>query len=180
MILNEGLEQHDLKRLVHQELHVDEYKSKMGKDEDIVVLSFKVVGREPAQDLVNFIEKGYEWVIDADLSSGEMDDGDYLVFVEIDRTPEVPENIMQMIDEVLRLTDQSLDEWSVYLNQTKQKHPLNLEILKTNVASTPMEYLARYGKKELDEMRNAAGVPVTTKAPKNDYTQSLRSLAGII
>ena len=109
-----------------------------------------------------------------------MDDGDYLVFVEIDRTPEVPENIMQMIDEVLRLTDQSLDEWSVYLNQTKQKHPLNLEILKTNVASTPMEYLARYGKKELDEMRNAAGVPVTTKAPKNDYTQSLRSLAGII
>ena len=41
MILNEGLEQHDLKRLVHPELHVDEYKSKMGKDEDIVVLSFK-------------------------------------------------------------------------------------------------------------------------------------------
>lgn len=180
MELNEGLEQHDLKRLVHPELHVDEYKSKMGKDEDIVVLSFKVIGREPAQDLVNFVEKGYEWVIDADLSSGEMDDGDYLVFVEMDRTPEVAENIMQMIDEVLRLTDQSLDEWSVYLNQTKQKHPLNLEILKTNVASTPMEYLARYGKKELDEMRNAAGVPVTTKAPKNDYTQSLRSLAGII
>ena len=180
MELNEGLEQNDLKRLVHPEIHVDEYKSKMGKDEDIVVLSFKVIGREPAQDLVNFVEKGYEWVIDADLSSGEMDDGDYLVFVEMDRTPEVAANIMQMIDEVLRLTDQSLDEWSVYLNQTKQKHPLNLDILKTNIAATPTEYISRYGRKELDEMRNAAGIPVHTRAPKNDYTQTLRSLAGIL
>ena len=75
--INEGLEQNDLKRLILPELHIDEYKSKMGKDEDVIVLSFKVSGREPAEDLVNFIEKGYEWILDADVSAGEMDDGDF-------------------------------------------------------------------------------------------------------
>ena len=58
--ITEGLEANDLKRLVHNELHIDEFKSKMGRDEDVVVISFKVTGREPAEDLVNFIEKGYE------------------------------------------------------------------------------------------------------------------------
>ena len=53
--INEGLEHSDLKRLVHPELHIDAYKSKMGRDEDIVVVSFKITGREPAEDLVNFI-----------------------------------------------------------------------------------------------------------------------------
>jgi hypothetical protein len=51
---------------------------------------------------------------------------------------------------------------------------------KNNVPLTSSSYRAKYGKKELDEMRNAAGIPVTTRAPKNDHTQSLRSLAGIL
>ena len=69
--LNENLEHNDLKRLVHPELHIDEYKSKMGDDSDVCVVSFKVSGKEPAADLVSFIEKGYEFVLDADVSSGE-------------------------------------------------------------------------------------------------------------
>ena len=61
----------DLNRLVHNELHIDEYKSKMGTDEDVCVISFKVSGKEPGADLVSFIEKGYDFVLDADVSSGE-------------------------------------------------------------------------------------------------------------
>ena len=33
--LNENLEGGDLKRLVHDELHIDEFKSKMGDDADV-------------------------------------------------------------------------------------------------------------------------------------------------
>jgi hypothetical protein len=55
--LTEGLEINDLKRLVHTELHIDEFKSKLGRDEDIIVLSFKLTGRAPASDLVDFLEK---------------------------------------------------------------------------------------------------------------------------
>ena len=60
--LFEGLEAGDLARLIHPELHVDEFKSKLGDDADVVVVSFKVDSKEPANDLVAFIEKGYDWV----------------------------------------------------------------------------------------------------------------------
>lgn len=176
----EGLEQNDLKRLVHPELHVDEYKSKMGKDEDIVVLSFKVTGREPAEDLVNFIEKGYDWVLDADVSSGELDDGDYLVFVEFDREPSVADNVMVLLKDMMNLTDQTLSDWRLQVRSNPNQIELTADNFRSNVPLTASSYQARYGKKGLDEMRNAAGIAVTTKAPKNDHTQSLRSLAGIL
>jgi hypothetical protein len=178
--LNEGLEKNDLMRLVHPELHIDEFKSKMGKDEDIVVISFKITGREAAEDLVNFIEKGYDWVIDADISSGEVDDGDYLVFVECDRTVEVADNIITMMEDLMNLTNQDLSDWRLRIRTSTNDHDLTVDSIRTNVPLTTEDYLRRFGKRELDEMRNAAGVPVTTTAPKNDYTQSLRSLAGIL
>jgi|LakMenE18May11ns_1017448.scaffolds.fasta_scaffold9954893_11 hypothetical protein len=178
--INEGLEANNLMRLVHPELHIDEYKSKMGRDEDIIVLSFKVTGREPAEDLVNFIEKGYEWVIDADISAGEMNDGDYIVFVECDRTRDIPDLVMSMMKDLMNLTDQDLDDWRMIVRSNPAELELTADSIGTNVPLTTQDYLRKFGTKELDEMRNAAGVAVTTKAPKNDYTQSLRSLAGIL
>ena len=96
-----GLEAGNLRKLIHPELHIDEFKSKLGDDDEICVISFKVNGKEPAQDLVNFIEKGYDWVVDADVSSGEMDDGDYIVFLEINRDRELPENVMDMMEDIM-------------------------------------------------------------------------------
>jgi hypothetical protein len=178
--INEGLEQNDLARLVHPELHIDEYKSKMGKDEDVVVLSLKVSGREPAEDLVNFIEKGYDWVLDADVSAGELDDGDFLVFVECDREPNAAENVMAMMKDVMNLTSQVLDEWSIQIRSNPNKLELTADNIRNNVPLTSSSYQAQYGKKGLDEMRTAAGIAVTTRAPVNDYTQTIRSLAGIL
>jgi hypothetical protein len=178
--ITEGLEQNDLKRLVHPELHIDEYKSKMGKDEDVIVLSFKVTGREPAEDLVNFIEKGYEWILDADVSAGELDDGDFLVFVEIDRSTDAVDNILALMQDIMNLTDQNLEDWTLQSRSNPTKLELSVDSIKNHVPLSSSNYLAKYGKKELDEMRNAAGIAVTTRAPKNDHTQSLRSLAGIL
>lgn len=178
--INEGLEQNDLARLVTPELHIDEYKSKMGKDEDIVVLSFKVAGREPAEDLVNFIEKGYEWILDADVSAGELDDGDFLVFVEMDREPAVAENVMAMMKDILNLTSQVLGEWSMQIRSKPEKLKLTADNIRNNVPLSTSSYQAQYGKQGLDEMRTAAGVRVTTRAPVNDHTQTIRSLAGIL
>jgi hypothetical protein len=178
--ITEGLEKSDLKRLVHPELHIDEFKSKMGRDEDIIVISFKVTGREPAEDLVNFIEKGYDWVIDADISSGEMEDGDYIVFVECDREPSVVDKLVILMEDIMNLTDQKLSDWRVHYRSDHIDHDFTADDLRNNIPLTSESYLQKFGKKELDEMRTAAGVTVTTKAPKNDYTQALRSLAGIL
>lgn len=177
---NEGLEQNDLRRLVNDDLHIDEFKSKLGKDQDIVVLSFKVKGKEPATDLVNFIEKGYDWVVDADVSSGELSDGDYLVFVECDRNNDVPEQIMILLSDLENITDISPDNWFVRYKNIGSKEPVTLDNLKNLIPLTSAEYDQRFGTKELDKLKSVAGVKVNTKAPKNDFTESLRIAAGII
>jgi hypothetical protein len=180
LLLNEGLEPNDLKRLVNNDLHIDEFKSKLGKDSDVVVLSFKVTGKEPAVDLVNFIEKGYDWVIDADVSSGELDDGDYLVFVECDRDQNVPEQIVSLIDDLENITDIPPKDWYVRYKNTGVKEPLTHDAVKSLVPLSAQDYQQRFSDQEIDKLKAAAGVPVTTKAPKNDFTESLRIAAGIL
>ena len=179
--LNENLELGDLKRLVHPELHIDEYKSKMGDDADVVVISFKVAGKEPSADLVSFVEKGYDFVLDADVSSGEKEGGDYLVFVELERTDKVPEQVMQIIEDLLNLTEQTIDEWRVKYHKSHRSHDLTEESLKDIIPLTADEYSAKYDKEsdELDSLKSAAGLDVDTVAPKNEYTESLRVAAGI-
>ena len=81
--LDEGSYRGDLQRLVGPELHIDQHRSKMGEDDDIIVVSFKVQGKEPANDLVSFLETGYDFILDADASPGEISPGRFLVFFEI-------------------------------------------------------------------------------------------------
>ncbi len=183
----------DLTRLVHNELHIDEYKSKMGTDADICVISFKVAGKEPSADLVSFIEKGYDFVLDADVSSGEKEGGDYLVFVELERSEKLPEQIIEIMDDIMNLTQQKIEDWRVRYYKSVTDHELTKESLANIIPLTSEEYSAKYDKedeevdstepeditKDLDAMKTAAGVPVTTTAPVNDFTESLRVAAGL-
>ena len=182
-ILRENLEIGDLKRLVHPELHIDEFKSKMGDDADICVLSFKVGAKEPSQDLVNFIEHGYDWVLDADVSSGEKEDGDYLVFVECDRNKELPTKIVDLMGDLLNLTEQNLEEWSVSYFGSEKSLPITVETLTKMIPLTVKAYRKKYERDdshiELDKLKTAAGIDVDTTAPINEYTDQLRIAAGI-
>ena len=179
--LKEGLEKGDLERLVSPKISIDEYKSKMGSDEEIVVVSFTLQGKEPALDLVNFVEKSYEWVADADVSSGEVFDGSYIVFVEIERTPDVAEQIVEMLQDLERLTEHKVQDWKVEYAKTKQTVEPDVESLKAAIPGTPHEYrtIAKRQSNEIDQLKTAAGVRVDTVAPKNDFTESIRIMAGI-
>lgn len=178
----ENLEQGDLKRLVHDELHIDQYKSKMGSDEDVCVLSFKVSGKEPSNDLVNFIEKGYDFVLDADVSSGEKEGGDYLVFVELDRTEKLPDQIISIIEDIENLTEIPIDTWRFRYRKSNKEHALSKESLSRIVPLTPEVYVERFEREqdELDAMKTTAGIDVDTRAPDNEMTEGLRRLAGLI
>jgi len=104
MELSEALRASDLKNLVKNVFDVDAYKSKIGNDRDIVVLSFTVDSKDPAEDLEHFFEMGYQFVMDAEATSGEMDDGKHRVFVEIERSRHIAEQIMELVDGVKKLT----------------------------------------------------------------------------
>ena len=102
--INESLHPEDLRGMVKKVFEIDSFKSKIGDDQDVVVVSFTVEYEDPAKDLENFIEMGYEFVLDADTSPGETDDGTYKVFVELERGRHVAEQIMAMLDGIERLT----------------------------------------------------------------------------
>ena len=81
----------------------------MGEDQDIVVLGFKLEDKYPAIDLMEFIEKGYSFILDADMSTGEEHDGKYQVFVELERTRKLPKQIKDMLEGIGQLCD--CKEW---------------------------------------------------------------------
>ena len=97
------LHANDLRHFVKKTFEVDSFKSKIGDDEDVVTLSFTVDHEDPAKDLENFIEMGYSFVLDADTSPGETDDGTYKVFVELERGRHVAEQIREMLDGIEKL-----------------------------------------------------------------------------
>ena len=177
--LSEGLEQGDLDRLVHNKLHVDEFKSKMGSDADIIVLSFKVDGKEPARDLMNFIERGYDWILDADISSGELEDGQYLVFAELERDTAAAKHIYQLMSDIMNLTDTDLSDWKFQYRKNSREHDITSDNIADIIPMTPESYRSKFGDKELDAMKAAAGVSTQRKAPVNSWTESLRAAAGI-
>lgn len=177
--LNENLKKHDLIDLVSHKVHIDEYRSKMGSDSDVVVISFKVNGKEPGLDLVDFIEKAYPFVLDADISSGEMDDGEYLVFIELERRSRLVEQILKMISELKNLVNIEAKDFVFKYTKDGEYHPISFNTLSKIIPLTPHDYKVKYEKEPLDEMRTAAGLKVKSKVSKNEYTESLQIAAGI-
>jgi hypothetical protein len=102
-MINESLKSNDLRHFVKKVVEIDSYKSKIGDDQDIVVLSFTVDHEDPAKDLENFIEMGYDFVLDADVSSGELDDGTYKVYVELERSRHVVDQILELLEGIKKL-----------------------------------------------------------------------------
>jgi len=95
--LFEGLKSDDLKDLIKSTFEIDSYKSKMGDDEHTVVICFEVTGKEPAADLVKFIETGYDYVLDADVSDTEDKEGIFRVFVELERCNKIAHQIHEIM-----------------------------------------------------------------------------------
>ncbi len=136
--LNEGLRSNDLKDMVHSVLTIDTHRSKMGEDRDVCVLSFTVKDRNPAKDLMEFIEKGYNFVLDADVSSGENENGEYLVFVELNRTPKLAENIKELEYGISKLTD--IDDFKFKYYKEDSVHDLREETISSIVPTSPTDY----------------------------------------
>lgn len=150
-ILFEGLRPMDLHDMISPLFEVDAYKSKMGEDRDICVISFRVKDRNPARDLMEFIEKGFEFVLDSDVSSGENDAGEYFVFVEIQRTPKIIDNIEDLTYGVRKLT--GIDDWKFKYYKEDQALPANRESLQEHIPFTSGRYDELVNKNRVREMK---------------------------
>ena len=105
ILVNEGLKAGDLEGLVSRRFSVDQFKSKMGEDRNIMVLAFSVDGQAAAKDLERFAETGFKEVLDADATPGTLEDGKHRVFVEFARVESVDQHILRFLEDLSKLTN---------------------------------------------------------------------------
>ena len=177
--LSESLGFKDLEGMMKPTIHVDEFSSKMGDDDDIVVISFFVRDPQAAKDLMSWFEKGYDFVLDADRSPGEIKPGRYLVYVELRRRSTAGANVEQLLDDLNTLTEwEDSSAWTMHYRD--KEIPFSRDTFDATVPLSPRAYRDRY-EKDLNEVRLAAGLPVVTTYNKRDRTlQAIQSAAGII
>jgi hypothetical protein len=108
MRIDEGLRQGDLEGMVLPLITIDEYASKID-DASAIVVGFYVFEEDAAHDLSNFLERTPHMVMDTDVSPAPTKDGYYVCFVEMSRSADFPESLVELLQDVSRLTKNS--EW---------------------------------------------------------------------
>jgi len=177
--LFESLDYKELEGLMKPTVHVDEFSSKMGDDDDIIVISFFLRDAQAAKDLMSWFEKGYDFVIDADKSPGEIKPNRYLVYVEIRRRSTAGAHVEQLLDDLNTLTEfEDSKDWTMHYRG--KSIPFSRDAFDSTVPLSPRAYRERY-ESDLNEMRTAAGLPVIVSYDKKDRAlQAIQTAAGIL
>ena len=149
---SEGLKAGDLDGVISNKFSIDQYKSKMGEDKNILVLAFTVDSLAPAKDLERFAETGYKSILDADATPGTLEDGKHKVFVEFARTPDVISQICSFLEDLKKLTNHENFEYTY----RKGENPTIVSIgtLAEVVPTTPEAYEQRLNEIKVDEARS--------------------------
>lgn len=176
--LNEGLNYRDLVGQVEPKITIDEYAAKMGKDADIVTVTFVVNSKMAAKDLTSWLELGYDFVLDASVSSGEVMSGKYLVFMEIKRRSACLGRIIEVLADLQTLTDIPLDDWQVSVDD--EIYRADEEELKEVVSTYPQQYRDKVEKqKEINEFRQIAGLAVPNNREQDAEIKNFKAIAGL-
>jgi hypothetical protein len=176
-ILNEGLDYHDLVNQVLPTVSVDEYAAKMGEDDEIVTLAFTVKGRQVGEDLADWLEKGYDYVLDAQVSDGELEPGKFIVFVEMDRRTTVPKRIVELVDDLNTLTDLKVSDWTIVIKD--EEYDADENQLRQVIVLSPHQY-RKEKESGLNEMRELSGMePKKIFHKKDSSLKEYLSKAGL-
>lgn len=182
-ILNESLDYLDMEDQISDVMTIDEYAAKMGSDKDIVTLTFTVHSKLAAKDLVTWFERGYDWVLDASVSDGELEPGKWLVFVEMERRSRVPSRVISLLSDLETLTGLKIKDWSIDIEG--DEFDASEEILHQKLILNPNQYEElRQGEEvekegELNEMRKRAGIETKLFYNEDEYIKNLKAMAGM-
>jgi hypothetical protein len=182
-VLTEGLKHMDMENQMLPYIGIDQYESSIGENDDMITLDFLVKGKAQAQDLAEWFERGYDWVVDADSSPGEVKDGNYIVFVEMSRRTRVPEYIIEMLEDLDTLTGFELQDWKVKIKDEEIKP--SLEAIKDKLELSPHIYRETHPDKDgdstLNEWKQIAGVSMTSTPNKDsEEIRAIKRQAGLL
>jgi hypothetical protein len=152
MRLDETLLAGDLEHLVSRIFEIDSFKSKIGGDGEMVVLSFTVDDKAPADDLARFLEMGYDYIIDADATNGPLENGKHKVFVELKRSRYIAKQIYDILDGVGRLT--KIENFKFRYYKSFKSISATMENLEEYVPIDVNSYEDRINNSRLDNFSN--------------------------
>ena len=183
-VLNESLDYMDMVDQIGETITIDEYSAKMGKDKDIVTVTFTAHSKLAAEDLVTWFERGYDFVLDASVSEGELEPGKWLVFAELDRRSKVPNRIITLLSDLETLTDIKLKDWKVEIEG--EECEANEDAIREHMILNPNVYKDEKEEAEnelededLNEMRIRAGIDVKSMYVEDEYIKNLKAIAGM-
>ena len=171
-----GLEYKCLSGMMKPTIHIDEFKSKMGEDDDVCVASFYITDENAAKDLVSWFEKGYDFILDADRSPGEIKPNKYLVYVEMRRRSNLANNLSQIIEDLQTLTDIEPQDWTfTHKRDTQEFNEANFNRI---IATSPKAYRLDQ-ELALNEYRERAGLKTVSTYENDEAIQQLKNKAGL-
>lgn len=176
----ENIDHGDMENILLPKVTVDEYKSRVGKDKDIVTLAFTVKSEQAGKDLTSWFERGYDFVLDAKVSDGEISPGKYLVFVEMNRRRSVPERIIKLLSDLRVLSKLKLNDWTIIVDE--EDYEADEEVLEQVIITSPHEYMISKEKEkedELNEMRTIAGLSNTNLYEEDIAIRNMKTIAGL-
>ena len=176
--IKEGFSVGDLKLVLEPKIHIDEFCSKIGKDNEIIVISFLINDRQAAIDVVDFLEKGYEFILDADISASEIRPGSYLIFVEILRRSRIIQQLFKIISDLSASSGLNKDEWKFRYVTDDDYYPLTAEEIKKHVPLSPGAY-TKTVKTPVEEIQKLSGIPIYETTSNDPAIQALQHAAGI-
>ncbi len=174
--LSEGLTYKSLTGILKPMCHIDEFSSMMGDDDDICVISFLVKNEKAADDLVAWFEGGYDFVLDADRSVGEIDSNQYLVYVELKRRFGLTQQVHDILDDLQTLTEWKISDWRCQYKQ----HIFNFTIEEFH-KRVPLSPTANRGLREtkLNKIRILSGLKTKNIYKLSPEIREFKSKAGL-
>lgn len=115
-----SLKNSDLKGTVLDSVSIDEFEPKAGETKDVIVVAFYLTDEAPAKDLNTFIQRGFIDTLDVDVSPSTDEDGNYLVFVEMNRDDSFPNKFQALLKDVENVTGEMKWKVKTYLTDDKE------------------------------------------------------------
>ena len=140
---------------------------------------FRSKSEAAGNDLVDWLERGYDYVLDASLSEGEISPGKYLVFVEMNRRTTIPERIIELLNDLETLTGMTAKDYTVEIDD--EDYDADEGILKQKIILSPKEYrVEEEREEELNEMRTVAGLETIKVYDSQDVElKNFKAIAGL-
>jgi hypothetical protein len=137
-VIVEGLKNGDLRATILKYIGIDKYEAKTGDDQQVIVVSFSAIDQRSASDLYSFLNGTFIKFRNVDISTNPNLDNHFLVFVELDRSPDFFIMLSKTIKEVSRVAGRQ--NWLVQVKGSDKDYKLKDRSWRQMIVTNPKEY----------------------------------------